>query len=85
MKFILNDALLEKNCEIFSDIEAKLEFEINDFTYDRCYGQRFKAKVTDKSCFRQNNNMEENILPRRSTDYNCRILVKIESVFICFP
>ena len=82
MKFILNDALLEKNCEICSNIEAKLEFDINDFTYDRDYGQHFKTKVTNKTCFRQNNNMEEIILPRQCTDYKCRILVKIESVFL---
>ena len=55
INFILNHALLEKFCEIFSKIEAKLGFEINDFTFDNNNAQRFKTKVTDKTCFRRNN------------------------------
>ena len=81
INFILNNASLEIFCEIFSDIEAKLMVEINDFTYNHGYNQRFKTKVTDKTCFRQNNDREQNILPRQDTNYTCRRLVKIESVF----
>ena len=81
MSFILNSALLEKIDEIFSDIEAKLGFEINDFTYNKGHSQCFKTKVTDKTCLRLYIDIEENILPRQGTDYNCRVLVKIESAF----
>ena len=82
MSFILNDALLGKFCEIFSDIEAKLGVEINDFAYDNGYGHRLRTKATDKTCFRQNNNRKQNILSRQVTNYTCRILVKIEFVFL---
>ena len=79
MNFILNDALLEKFCEIFSDIETKLGDEINDFTLTNSHGTDLKTKVSkDRTCFRQNNDEVESILPRQNTSYNCRILVKIE-------
>ena len=34
---------------------------------------RFKTKITDKTCFRRNNDIEENSLPREKTDCNCKI------------
>ena len=58
-----------------------LNILINDYTYDNGYGQRLKIKVTDKTCFRQNNDIEENNLPWQKTDYTCRILVRIKPVF----
>ena len=65
MNFILNDALLEKFCEIFSDIETKLGDEINDFTLTNSHGTDLKTKVSkDRTCFRQNNDEVESILPR---------------------
>ena len=44
MNFILNNALLGKFHEIFSDIEAKLEIEINDFTLTNNHGTNLKTK-----------------------------------------
>ena len=67
MNFILNDALLEKLCETFSDIDVKLGFKIIDFTSDNGNGQRFKTKVTDKTCIRRSNDIEENNLPWQKT------------------
>ena len=67
--------------DIFKNIEAELGLENNHLTYDNGNGQHFKTKVTDKNCFRRNNDIEENSLPWQKTDYNCRILVKIESVY----
>ena len=40
-----------------------------------------KKVSKDRTCFRQNNEERENIPPRQNTNYTCRILVKIESVF----
>ena len=55
MNFILNNALLKKFHEIFSDIEAKLEIEINDFTLTNSHDTNLKTKVDkDRTCFRQN-------------------------------
>ena len=96
INFILNDGLLEKFHEIFSDTKTKLGIGINDFTFDNDYGPSFKTKVSnDRTCFQQNNDRINNIPPRQSTNYNCRMLVRIESVFfnnkdnkddiICYP
>ena len=70
MNFILDNDSLGKNYEIFEYIEAKLALEINHYTYDNGYGPRFKTRVTDKTCFRRNNDVEENKLPRQETDYS---------------
>ena len=40
-----------------------------------------KKGSKDRTCFRQNNKKRKNIPPRQNTNYICRILVKIESVF----
>ena len=81
LNFILNDALLEKFYEIFSDIEHKLGIEINDLTLTNSHGSSPKTKVyKDRTCFRCNNDETENICPRQNTNFTCRILVKIESV-----
>ena len=95
MNFNLNDALLDKIYEIFSDIEEKLNFEIKRFTHDNGHGEFFKTKLTDKNCFIRNNDIEENSIAQRNTDYNCKLLVKIESAFfnnqeneddiLCYP
>ena len=63
MNFILDDNSLGKIYEIFESTEAELGLEINDYIYDNSNGQRFKTKVTDKTCFRRNNDIEENSLP----------------------
>ena len=67
---------------MFSDTKTKLGIGINDFTFDNGYGPSFKTKVSkDRTCFRQNNDRINNIPPRQSTNYNCRILVRIEAAF----
>ena len=46
------------------------------------HGTSLKTKVSkDRTCFRQNNEERENIPSRKDTNYTCRILVKIQSVF----
>ena len=55
MNFILNDDLLETFYEIYSDIEAKLGSEINDFILTNSHATNLKTKVSkDGTCFRQN-------------------------------
>ena len=81
MNFNLHNDLLEEFCDVFSNIEDKLGFEINDFIYDNRREPRFKTKVTDNTCFRKNKDIEENNIPWYKTDYNCKIIIKIESVF----
>ena len=82
---------------MFSDIEVKLGTGINDFTLTNSHGTSLKTKgKKDRTCFRQNNEEIENILPRHNTNNICRILRRIESVFfnnnknnkddiICYP
>ena len=83
INFILNDDLFEKFYEIFSDMEVKLGTGINNLTLTKSHGTSLKTKVKkDRTCFRQNNEEIENMLPRHNTNYICRILIRIESVFL---
>ena len=82
INFILNDDLFEKFYEIFCGMEVKLGTGINDFTLTNSHGTSLKTKVKkDRTCFRQNNKEIENVLPRQNTNYICRILIRLESVF----
>ena len=81
MNFIFNDDSLGKFYEIFEDIQPKSGFEINNCAFGKGYGPRFKTKVSDKTCFRQNDYIKEDSLPTERADYNCMILVNMESVY----
>ena len=45
MNFILNDDLLEKVYDLFSDLETKLRIEINDFSLTNDHGISLKTKI----------------------------------------
>ena len=82
VNFILNDGLLEKIYEIFSDIEARLGIAINDFILTNSHDISLNTKVSkDRTCFRQSNEERENIPPRQNTNNISKILIRIESVF----
>ena len=41
----------------------------------------FKTKVSDKTCFRKDKYKKIDTVPNEKTEYNCRVLLQIQSVY----
>ena len=82
MKFKLNDNLLEKIIDMYDHIGKILNIDLYHYSYDDNNGiTYFKTKVSDEACFRKDKDKPTNTIPDEKTNYNCRVLLQIQSVY----
>ena len=77
VKFKLNnDYSLNKVHDIFDNIKEKLDIGLNNYIYESIKGEQYlKTIVSDETCFK------DNIIPSESTNYTCRVLLQIQSLY----
>ena len=75
MNFNLDDVSQDKMYDIFEHIEEKLGIGLSDFIYESKGEEYLKTNVSNDICFK------DNAIPNENTKYNCRVLLRTQSVF----
>ena len=82
MNFRSDDDSLGKIIYIFDHIGEILNIDLYHYSYDDNNGiTHFKRKVSDDTGFRKNKNKTTNTILSEMTNYNCRVLLQIKSVY----
>ena len=82
MNFNLDDNSLKKIIDIFDHIGKILNIDLDNYMYEDKKGTTYlKTKLFDETCFRKDKDKTTNTILNEKTNYNCRILLQIQSVY----
>ena len=62
-------------------LKKKIKIDLSDFKYESKAEEYLKTKVSNKTCFRKDKDKKTNTIPNENTKYDCRVLLKIQSVY----
>ena len=81
MNFKLDEDLLEKITNILDHIGKILNIDLDYYFYDDNNGITYFILLHEETCFRKDKDKTTNTIPDEKTKYNCRVLLKIQSVY----
>ena len=83
MKSVISDDLVDKTNDIFIHIGEKLDIALQEWFHKREFNYYLKTKIYKRTCVSKKGFEENRIVPNKSTKYECKPLLQIQS-FIMF-